>query len=197
MGRTDGGFCHRDPPAPGPGPGYGRVSWLVLHACAPTVTAAESVAPTGTATTTSARTSPILRLDIDPAPSRLERAEGGEPRSGHAKGSRVTGTEYRVAIFELGREPAAGRYNFAHALIQNTLHEDPGPTRRARTHRQVAEVPEDPCGDVPGPGWANLPATGSTQPNSSTSPRPSAAGARLQAPHQEMGSDEGEDGWWG
>jgi len=43
-----------------------------------------------------------------------------------------------------------GRYNFAHALIQHTLYEDLGPTRRARAHRHVAEALEDVCGDRPG-----------------------------------------------
>jgi class 3 adenylate cyclase/tetratricopeptide (TPR) repeat protein len=43
-----------------------------------------------------------------------------------------------------------GRYNFAHALIQHTLYEDLGPTRRARAHRQVAEALEDLYGDRPG-----------------------------------------------
>ena len=43
-----------------------------------------------------------------------------------------------------------GHYNFAHALIQHTLYEDLGPTRRARAHRQVAEALEDLCGDRPG-----------------------------------------------
>ena len=33
-----------------------------------------------------------------------------------------------------------GHFSFAHALIQRTLYEDLGPTRRARTHRQVAEA---------------------------------------------------------
>jgi hypothetical protein len=44
----------------------------------------------------------------------------------------------------------AGRYNFAHALIQHTLYEDMGPTRRARVHRRVAEALEALCGDHPG-----------------------------------------------
>ena len=51
-------------------------------------------------------------------------------------------------VRELRRRP--GRYNFAHALIQHTLYEDLGPTRRARAHRQVAEALEDLCGDRPG-----------------------------------------------
>ena len=43
-----------------------------------------------------------------------------------------------------------GHYSFAHALIQHTLYEDLGSTRRARAHRQVAEALEDLCGDRPG-----------------------------------------------
>jgi class 3 adenylate cyclase len=45
---------------------------------------------------------------------------------------------------------APGRYNFAHALIQHTLYEDLGATRRARAHRVVAEALEELCGDRPG-----------------------------------------------
>ena len=37
-----------------------------------------------------------------------------------------------------------GRFNFAHALIQHTLYEDLGATRRARAHRAVAEAFELP-----------------------------------------------------
>jgi DNA-binding SARP family transcriptional activator len=37
---------------------------------------------------------------------------------------------------------ALGRYSFSHALIQHTLYQDLGPTRRARAHRQVAEAIE-------------------------------------------------------
>ncbi|HEX3795358.1 MAG TPA: AAA family ATPase [Acidimicrobiales bacterium] len=48
------------------------------------------------------------------------------------------------------RTDTSGRYNFAHALIQHTLYEDLGPTRRARTHRVVAEALEELCGDQPG-----------------------------------------------
>ena len=51
-------------------------------------------------------------------------------------------------VRELADTP--GHYNFAHALIQHTLYEDLGPTRRARAHRQVAEALEDLCGDRPG-----------------------------------------------
>ncbi len=51
-------------------------------------------------------------------------------------------------VRELADTP--GRYNFAHALIQHTLYEDLGPTRRARAHRQVGEALEALCGDRPG-----------------------------------------------
>jgi class 3 adenylate cyclase/tetratricopeptide (TPR) repeat protein/KaiC/GvpD/RAD55 family RecA-like ATPase len=54
-----------------------------------------------------------------------------------------------AAAAALVRELAeiSGRYCFAHALIQHTLYEDLGPTRRARAHRQVAEALEDLHGD--------------------------------------------------
>jgi class 3 adenylate cyclase len=42
---------------------------------------------------------------------------------------------------------ALGRYTFAHALIQRTLYDDLGPTRRARAHLQVAEALEQLHGD--------------------------------------------------
>jgi len=43
-----------------------------------------------------------------------------------------------------------GHYSFSHALIQHTLYEDLGPTRRSRAHRQVAEALEELCGVNPG-----------------------------------------------
>ncbi len=46
--------------------------------------------------------------------------------------------------------PAApGRYTFSHALVQHTLYQELGATRRARIHRQVGEALEDLCGDHP------------------------------------------------
>ena len=51
-------------------------------------------------------------------------------------------------VRELADTP--GRYTFAHALIQRTLYQDLGPTRRSRAHRRVAEAIEDVCGDHPG-----------------------------------------------
>ena len=51
---------------------------------------------------------------------------------------------------------AQGRFVFVHALIQHTLYEDLGPTRRARAHRRVAEALEGICGDRPGPRVGEL-----------------------------------------
>jgi class 3 adenylate cyclase len=57
-----------------------------------------------------------------------------------------------AAAASLVRELAdgPGRFNFAHALIQHTLSEDLGPTRRARAHRNVAEALEELYGHRPG-----------------------------------------------
>ncbi len=57
-----------------------------------------------------------------------------------------------AAAVSLVREQAGspGRFNFAHALIQHTVAENLGPTRRARAHRSVAEALEELCGDRPG-----------------------------------------------
>ena len=44
----------------------------------------------------------------------------------------------------------AGRFMFTHALVEHTLYEDLGRTRRARLHRLVAEALEGQCGDEPG-----------------------------------------------
>jgi class 3 adenylate cyclase len=43
-----------------------------------------------------------------------------------------------------------GRFSFAHALINHTLYQDLGRTRRARLHLRVAEALESICGDDPG-----------------------------------------------
>jgi DNA-binding SARP family transcriptional activator len=52
-----------------------------------------------------------------------------------------------MAAALVGELPGApGRFHFTHALIQHTLYQDLGPTRRARAHRQVAEALEDLCG---------------------------------------------------
>jgi tetratricopeptide (TPR) repeat protein len=44
----------------------------------------------------------------------------------------------------------AGRFTFTHALVEHTLYEDLGATRRALLHRQIAEALEGLCGDQPG-----------------------------------------------
>jgi class 3 adenylate cyclase len=49
-----------------------------------------------------------------------------------------------------------GHYSFAHALIQHTLYDALGPTRRAAAHRRVGEALEALCGGDPGPRVAEL-----------------------------------------
>ena len=49
-----------------------------------------------------------------------------------------------------------GAFSFAHALINHTLYDDLGATRRARLHRRVAEALEDLCGDDPGSRVSDL-----------------------------------------
>ena len=44
----------------------------------------------------------------------------------------------------------AGRFTFTHALVEHTLYEDLGRTRRARLHQRVAEALEEQCGEQPG-----------------------------------------------
>lgn len=44
-------------------------------------------------------------------------------------------------------EGAVERFSFTHALTQHTLYEDLGATRRARTHRKIAEALEGMCAD--------------------------------------------------
>jgi class 3 adenylate cyclase len=44
----------------------------------------------------------------------------------------------------------AGRFAFTHALVEHTLYQDLGRTRRARLHQRVAEALEEQCGDDPG-----------------------------------------------
>jgi len=44
----------------------------------------------------------------------------------------------------------AGRFTFTHALVEHTLYEDLGRTRRARLHQRVGEALEERCEDEPG-----------------------------------------------
>ena len=73
----------------------------------------------------------------------------------------------QAATADLVRETttAPGLYHFAHALIQHTLWEDLGPTRRARAHRQIAEALEDRYAGPPrGPGGRTGPPLVQCQP---------------------------------
>jgi tetratricopeptide (TPR) repeat protein len=49
-----------------------------------------------------------------------------------------------------------GRFSFAHALVNHTLYEDLGRTRRVRLHRRIAEALEELCGADPGDRVAEL-----------------------------------------
>jgi DNA-binding SARP family transcriptional activator len=74
--------------------------------------------------------------------------------------SRTTGTsendlldilDAAAAVALVGElSDAPGRFSFTHALIQHTLYEDLGPTRRSRAHRRVAEALEEVYGEHPG-----------------------------------------------
>jgi class 3 adenylate cyclase/tetratricopeptide (TPR) repeat protein len=59
--------------------------------------------------------------------------------------------ERAVAASVLNESAATpGRFYFAHALINHTLYEDLGNTRRARLHRRIAVALEAQLGEVPG-----------------------------------------------
>ena len=53
-----------------------------------------------------------------------------------------------VALLQEGR--VAGRFSFAHSLVNHTLYEGLGPTRQASEHQRVAEAIEDLVGAEPG-----------------------------------------------
>ena len=53
-----------------------------------------------------------------------------------------------VLIREVPQQP--GRLTFSHTLIEHTLYDDLGPTRRQRLHLRVAAALEALCGDDPG-----------------------------------------------
>lgn len=53
-----------------------------------------------------------------------------------------------AALLHEGR--SAGRFSFAHTLVNHTLYELMGATRRAQTHRRIAEALEEMCGEDPG-----------------------------------------------
>jgi class 3 adenylate cyclase len=65
--------------------------------------------------------------------------------------------ETAVAASVLGESSAhVGRFRFAHALINQTLYDGLGATRRARMHKRVAEALEDLYGADPGEHLAEL-----------------------------------------
>jgi class 3 adenylate cyclase len=49
-----------------------------------------------------------------------------------------------------------GRFTFVHALVEYTLYEDLGHTRRARLHKRIAQALEEQCQDEPGERLAEL-----------------------------------------
>jgi class 3 adenylate cyclase len=62
--------------------------------------------------------------------------------------------ESAALVRETSDQP--GHYSFAHALIQHTLYEALGATRRAATHRQIGEALETLCAGRPGPRVGEL-----------------------------------------
>jgi class 3 adenylate cyclase len=65
--------------------------------------------------------------------------------------------EAAVAASVLAELPEqVGRFRFAHALINQTLYEGLGATRRARTHQRVAQALEELYGEEPGERLAEL-----------------------------------------
>ncbi len=53
-----------------------------------------------------------------------------------------------AALLQEGR--AAGQFSFPHTLVNHTLYELIGPTRRGQTHRWIAEALVEICGEDPG-----------------------------------------------
>ncbi|HYP47367.1 MAG TPA: AAA family ATPase, partial [Thermoleophilaceae bacterium] len=61
-----------------------------------------------------------------------------------------------AASLLLERAERVGAFAFAHNLINHTLYDDLGATRRMRVHRKIAEALEDLCGEEPGARLAEL-----------------------------------------
>jgi class 3 adenylate cyclase len=64
--------------------------------------------------------------------------------------------ERAVAASVLVERSDPGTFSFAHALINHTLYEEVGTTRRASLHQRVAEALEATCGADPGPRVTEL-----------------------------------------
>jgi hypothetical protein len=70
--------------------------------------------------------------------------------TGHSEGALLDLLEEAVEASVLSESATVpGRFSFAHALINHTLYEDFGTTRRARVHRRVAEALEELAGSRP------------------------------------------------
>ncbi|HET6997364.1 MAG TPA: AAA family ATPase [Solirubrobacterales bacterium] len=54
----------------------------------------------------------------------------------------------KASLLQEGR--TAGQFSFAHSLVNHTLYELSGPTRRGQTHRRIAEALVEICGEDPG-----------------------------------------------
>ena len=61
----------------------------------------------------------------------------------------IDGCDRAVAAALLTEADGAGRYTFAHALIEHALYEGRSAGRRGRIHRRIAEALEEVCGDDP------------------------------------------------
>jgi DNA-binding SARP family transcriptional activator len=85
----------------------------------------------------------------------------------------------------------AGRFSFAHALINHTLYANLGTTRRARVHRRVAEALEELLGSSPGARVTEL-AYHWAKAAAPTARSKAAAYARLAGQHalSKLGPDE-------
>ncbi len=66
----------------------------------------------------------------------------------------LDGASAAALVREVHERP--GLYTFSHALVQHTLYQELGATRRARAHRSVAEAIEAACQGVPGRRVAEL-----------------------------------------
>ena len=81
---------------------------------------------------------------------RLRSRRAGPGGRSAAKTRVIDVCDQAVAAAVLTEAEMAGRYTFAHALIEHTLYDRLSAGRRARAHRRVADALEELCGDDPG-----------------------------------------------
>ena len=102
-----------------------------------------------------------------------------------------------VALVNEGRR--AGRFSFAHTLVNHALYEELGATRRARTHRRIAEAVEEMYGNDRGDQAAKLALPSISTPAFLVDDRGvlliynEAAGAVLGIPFEEVGRTDPEE----